>query len=121
MDLTDLQSKVLAEIDSYRYIHADGLVGAAWPEEKVRAQLQEFRSALIVPYWADVVRRDTAEQIKTAHPPVDRCVIVADDRRGMLLAFDPAVAEYLLVQRRGDGALESLGVNGDAVGCFMAR
>jgi hypothetical protein len=55
-----------------------------------------------------------------ANPPIDRCVIVADDGRGMLLAFDPVAAEYFLVLRH-KGALESFGVNGDAVGCFMER
>lgn len=120
MDLTELQSRVLAEIDGYRYGYAGGLVGGAWSADEVCAKLQVFRRALDELYWADVVRRDTADQIRMAHPPVDHCAIVADDKEGMLLAFDPAAAEYLLVQRR-EGVLESLGVNGDAVGCFMAR
>lgn len=120
MDLTDLRSKVSAEIERYRYEHVDGLVGGAWSEQKVHAALKEFRSALVEPYWADVVRRDTAAQVGMPHPPLDRCAIVADDGTGTLLAFDPAAGEYLLVQRHG-GMLESFGVNGDAVGCFMAR
>ncbi len=54
------------------------------------------------------------------NPPVSRCAMVADDREGVLLAFDPVVPGFLLVQHRR-GALRSFGVNGDAVGCFMAR
>ena len=120
MDLEPLKSRGVAEIDAYRREYSSGLIGRPWPDEKVQAQLREFRSALIEPYWADVVRRDTAKQVRMTNPPVSRCAIVADDGEGVLLAFDPVVPEFLLVQHH-EGALRSFGVNGDAVGCFMAR
>jgi hypothetical protein len=34
--------------------------------------------------------------------------------------FDPAENDFLLAQRV-EGALFSIGVRGDAIGCFMAR
>jgi hypothetical protein len=120
VDLKELSRKVSAEIDNYVYVFPKGMVGRPWNAEKVEAQLRELRAALIEPYLATVVRRDTIEQINSADPPQSRCAVVADDGHGNLLVFDLAAAEFLLV-RRGTDYLESYGVTGDAVGCFMAR
>jgi hypothetical protein len=120
VDLKELSRKVSAELDTYVYVYPEGMVGRPWNAEKIEAQLREFRATLIEPYLATVVRRDTIEQINLADPPQSRCAVVADDGRGNLLAFDLATAEFLLVSK-GRDHLESYGVNGDAVGCFMAR
>jgi hypothetical protein len=120
MDLDELARTVLAQIDSYVYPYVEGLVGRPWSAERVKAGLDEFRSALVPPYLAAVVRQDTIEQIEARHPPTCRCAIVADDGKGTLLAFDPDGNEFHLVRKRAD-RLETFGVSGDAVGCFMAR
>jgi hypothetical protein len=120
VDLEKLRQRVSAEIASYQYEYPAGAVGRPWSAEKVRAKLSEFRAALVEPYWASVVRRDTIEQIGSADPPIRQCAIVADDSKGTLLAFDPAAAEFLLVRSRLH-VLESFGISGDATGCFLAR
>ncbi len=120
MDLEELSRRVSAEIDNYVYVYPDGMIGRPLGAEKIRAHLEEMRAALIKPYWAEITLRDTFEQINATKPPVRRCAVVADDAKGALLAFDPVAGRFLLAGRRA-GALESYGVDGDAVGCFMAR
>src|SRR5262245_46192502 len=121
MELEEIKGRVLREIDNYRYEYFEGAVGRPWPAEKLASRLQRLRSALVAPYWAEVARRDTYAQATGAEtPPTCRCAIVSDDGAGTLLAFDPAENEFLLVAKRND-VLESFGVTGDAVGCFMAR
>jgi hypothetical protein len=120
VDLRKLHRSATDEIDRYVYEYPPGVVGYAWSAEKVSQHLAEMRAALIDPYWADVVRRDTPEQMKSLVPPVERCVVVADDRQRYVLMFDPGAKTYLLAEKR-EGRLESFGIVGDAVGCFMAR
>lgn len=48
-----------------------------------------------------------------------RCVLVADDLAGFQLFDDPLEEDFVLAAD-GDPP-ETLGVRGDAVGCFMAR
>jgi hypothetical protein len=120
MDLEELSRRLSAEIDNYVYDYTDELVGAPWGTDRIKTGIRELQSALIEPYWARVIRRDTIEQIASADPPVCRCAVVADDGKGTLLVFDPAAAEFLLARRITD-TLESYGVSGDVVGCFMAR
>ena len=47
-------------------------------------------------------------------------MLVADDLKGTVLAFDPIEKEFLLAVSQKD-ALLTIGVRGDAIGCFMAR
>lgn len=42
------------------------------------------------------------------------------DRTGFLLVFDPVENDFMLAERHKDTLL-SIGVRGDAVGCFMSR
>jgi hypothetical protein len=120
MDLKQLRRQVELEIDNYVYEYPAGSVGRPWSAEKVKAHLDEFRFALIDPYWANVVRRDTIDQGHSSIPPETECAVVANDRKGTLLAFDPTAAEFLLVKQM-ENRFVSVGVSGDAVGCFMAR
>jgi hypothetical protein len=62
---------------------------------------------------------DTFEQVTHEKAAVRRCAVVADDGNGTLLAFDPDDEEFVLIQM-GKESLESFGVRGDAVGCFLA-
>lgn len=64
--------------------------------------------------------RDTHEQIATDPAILRKCVIVADDLKETILAFDPIENGFLLAVKQKD-ALLTIGVRGDAVGCFMAR
>jgi hypothetical protein len=79
-----------------------------------------MRSALVAPYWTEVDIRDTFEQVSSDVSPCRSCAVVADNGHGTLLLFDPTGNDFLLAVRSGDG-LRSIGVRGDAVGCFMAR
>jgi hypothetical protein len=117
VDLEELRRRVAAEIDSYVYEFPDGMIGKPWSAEKVQAHLQKMRESLIEPYWAEVTLRDTIEQMNAANPPIRRCAIVAN-ADGALPAFDPVADKFLLAHA---DILESYGVDGDAVGCFMAR
>jgi hypothetical protein len=119
MDLEELRRRVVDEIDHYVYLVPEGANGRPWNPEKVDTKLRGFRSALVQPYWVDIIRRDTFEQIKSADHLMNRCVVVADDRHGIVLAFDPSASEFLLAERRAD-TLVSFGMSGDAVGCFLA-
>jgi hypothetical protein len=125
MDLEELRRRVVDEIDHYVYLVPEGANGRPWNLEKVDTKLREFRSALVQPYWVDIIRRDILfEEILSSRSSrlihlMNRCVVVADDRHGIVLAFDPSASEFLLAERRAD-TLVSFGMSGDAVGCFLA-
>jgi hypothetical protein len=77
-----------------------------------------MRSALVAPYWAEI--RDAFEQVSSHTGLRRKCAVVADDGCGSLLVFDPMQNDFLLAVPQECG-LVSVGVRGDAVGCFMAR
>lgn len=120
MDLETLRRIVENEIEHYLYPSSTDMIGVPWTEERVRAELAAMKGALVSPYWSEVELRDTHEQI-AASPALSRmCGVVADDRKGTLLVFDPVENEFMLAVRHND-KLMTFGVRGDAVGCFMAR
>jgi len=119
MDLETLRRAVENEIQNYRY-HAANALGTPWAKDRVDAELVTMRSALVAPYWADIELRDTCEQIAAKAALSQKCVVVADDFEGTVLCFDPVENEFMLAQRHNDELL-TIGVRGDAVGCFMAR
>lgn len=86
-------------------------MGSAWPPEKVERHLSDFRAALVEPYWTNVIDDDKQKK---------RGVVVADDTKGILLVFEPLAQKFFLVMSKGN-ELISFGVDGDAVGCFLAR
>lgn len=119
--LEDARRRVLAELDAYKYECPIGMIGNAWGAEKIEGQLRALRAALVSPpYWANISRRDTIEHDTMPNQPVSRGIVVADDGRGTLLVFDPG-SDHFLLAKMFRGAIESFGVSGDAVGCFMAR
>jgi hypothetical protein len=63
------------------------------------------------PYWVDIIGDD--KQRKS-------CVAVADDKKSYLLVFEPEAQIFILVMKKGSDLI-SFGVDGDAVGCFLAR
>ncbi len=120
MDLKTLRRVVENEIQNYRYSPSAHALGTPWAKDRVDAELVAKRSALVPPYWAEIELRDTCEQI-AAEPALSRkCVVVADDLHGTVLVFDPVENEFMLAERHKDELL-SIGVRGDAVGCFMSQ
>ncbi len=111
LDLAELRRAVVREIDNYVYEVPKDAYGKAWSPDKVNRELRAFREALVAPYWTIVV--DEARQEKP-------CAVVADDGKSSLLVFEPQSRMFMLVLRKGD-ALISFGLDGDAVGCFLAR
>ena len=118
-ELNELQQLVRAEIDAYVYEVPRGGVGNPWSAEKVRAGLEDMRSAVVPPYWTEVEIRDTFEQCSGEARLLQRCAVVADNQAGTLLLWDPKGREFFLAERR-HGRLISFGVRGDAVGCYLA-
>lgn len=117
--MKNLRARVEAEIDGYVYSLPENAIGNPWPSDKVSRLLNELRQALVEPYWADVEIRDTYEQVKLVEGPRQRCIVVADNRKGYFLLWDPACDDFFLAQNI-KGTLYSFGVRGDAVGCFLS-
>lgn len=111
MDLIEIRQQVEREIDEYAYAVPEESAGKAWSADKVGQNLRAFRSALVQPYWTQIV--DDDKQTK-------RCVVIADEKKGTLLVFEPDAQKFMLAMQKESGLI-SFGVDGDAVGCFLAR
>ena len=118
--LSSLRQRVEKEIETYVYECPDDAIGNPWSDEAVQKGLAHFRASLVEPYWAEVEIRDTFNQVGMTVAPRRKCVVVADDRKGMFLLFDSVEKSFVLAERVGAG-LTTFGVRGDAVGCFLAR
>ena len=118
--LSNLRQRVEKEIETYVYECPDEAIGNPWTDEAVQNGLCQFRASLVQPYWTEVEIRDTFDQVGMPVAPQRKCVVVADDGKGMLLLFDPVENSFTLAERHGAG-LTTFGVRGDAVGCFLAR
>ena len=120
MNLTDLRHQVEAEIASYVYEVPKGAVGRPMPSEWVAAQLAEFKAALVAPDWREIVIADSVPQmLGKEEPEYRKCVLVADDRKGYQLYYDPQHKDFVLAY--SDQTPPTAFLRGDAVGCFMAR
>jgi hypothetical protein len=120
MNPLDLRRTIEQEIDSYVYERHPHAVGTPMPEEWVMRQLAEMRAALVEPVLRPVSIRDSVAQIRgEALPTVRDCFLVADDKEGYELYFDPTSNDFVLAYS-GDPP-STFNVRGDAVGCFMAR
>ena len=119
-DLSRLRQRVEKEINTYVYECPDDAIGNPWSEGAVKKGLAQLRDSLVEPYWAEVELRDTFEQVRMIVAPRRKCVVVADDGKGMFLLFDPVESSFVLAQRESE-VLTTFGVRGDAVGCFLAR
>jgi len=116
VNLDELEQLVLDEIDSYRYEVSDDALGTPKRDEWVERQLAEMRAALVKPEWRLVQMQDTYLQMTSNTPEFRRCALVAEEADGCELYYDPLEDEFALAY----GAV-TIGVRGDAVGCFMAR
>ena len=115
MNLEELEQFVLAEIETYRSVVSDGALGRAFTDEKVERVIVEMRAALVRPEWRTVDRFDPTAAGGQGEPR--RCALVADDGTYQLF-YDPIEDELGLAN--GDPPA-MIGVDGDAVGCWMAR
>jgi hypothetical protein len=120
MDLHLLRRTVESEIENYQCPSSPNSIGTPWSDQKIATELAVMRAAILEPYWVEVELRDTLEQIDAERETRRACVVVADDRDGTLLAFDPTENRFVLVVRCETGLI-TIGVRGDAVGCLMAR
>jgi hypothetical protein len=119
VNLGVLRQSLEQEIASYVYIVSSGAVGQPMPGSWVEAQLAELSASLVEPVWRAVAIRDTFEQTTQAQSELRQCVLVADDRNGHELYYDPVASEYVLAYSGSPPT--TFNVRGDAVGCFMAR
>jgi hypothetical protein len=120
MNPHDLRRTIEQEIDSYVYQRHPQAMGTPMPQEWVMRQLTEMRAALVDPVLRPVHIRDSVAQIRGEEPPSVRdCFLVADDKEGYELYFDPTTNDFVLAYS-GDPP-STFNVRGDAVGCFMAR
>jgi len=119
MNLTALRQSVEQDIAAYVYVVPAGAVGRPMPQTWVASQLVEMKASLVQPIWRAVAIRDTFEQTKQVATELRQCILVADDRKGNELYYDPVVSGYVLAHT-GDPPT-TFNVRGDAVGCFMAR
>lgn len=120
MNPDDLQRTIKQEIDSYVYQHQPQAAGSPMPQEWVTQQLTQMRAALDYPVLRPIQIRDTVAQIRGEEPPsVRECFLVADDKEGYELYFDPTSNDFVLAYS-GDPPF-TFNVRGDAVGCFMSR
>jgi hypothetical protein len=92
------------------------LLGLPFPAEVIVADLQRMRQALVQPYWVNAVPFDPKDETD-----MQRFAVVADDRAGYLLAFDPSTDAFVLLFKKGEGVLQASHLVGDAVGCFLAQ
>jgi len=120
IDLSRLREEIRREIDDYAYDTPTDAIGNPLSNSAISDALSEMRSALVDPYWTTVEIRDAFDQIGATESLKRRCAVVADDGKGMLLLFDPVEESFALAQRVEAG-LSTIGVRGDAVGCFLAR
>lgn len=118
LDLEELERLVLAEVESYRNEVPQDALGRPFSDEKVERLLAELKAALVKPEWRTVRMRDTPEQNERQPQESRLCVLVADDTELYELYYDPSNDDFFLAM--GDPP-ETIGVRGDAVGCFMAR
>jgi hypothetical protein len=90
------------------------------PQEWVTRHLTAMREALVDPVLRSVAIRDSVAQLRGEAPPIVReCFLVADDREGYELYFDPTSNDFVLAYSGNPPS--TFNVRGDAVGCFMAR
>jgi hypothetical protein len=119
MDISSLRAFVEREIERYVYAVPEGAIGKPMSADWVGAQLVELRQALVEPRWQTVKLQDTPDQINANPPVLRQCVLIADDRKGMHLYYDPEQNDFVLAL--AEDPPTTFMVRGDAVGCFMSR
>ena len=110
VDPEAVAARVLAELEAYGVPeHDPRALGTPLPPEWFIENLGKMRDSLVAPYplrleWA---ARDV--------------LVVADDKEGSLLAYDPGEEGEFALLLRENNQIYDCHVRGDAVGCFLSR
>ncbi len=124
MTKEELRRHCEREVEEYKYDLPESAVGNPWPADKLEAQLRKCKAAIVEPYNLQIELRDTVEQMNAEPPVVCEVWVVADDREGYKVFYNPNTCEFGLAEYNpGDDndIPSSINVNGDFVGTFMAR
>ena len=113
----DIAAMVAAELAAYRYEVPTGTLGRPWAPERVAAQLDQLRAALIPPQPT----RLSISARGGAPARVSAAWIVARAGDGLYLVYEPEYSVYWLAEGADSAALSDIAVDGDLVGTFMAR
>ena|SRR5689334_18859699 len=119
LHIASLRAFVEKEIDKYVYSVPEGTVGQPMSAEWVGAQLAELRECLVEPKWQAVQLKDTPAQMNASTPVLRDCVLIADDKKGLQLYYDPDENDFFLAFAGNPPT--TFMIRGDAVGCFMSR
>lgn len=117
-DFNQLARRVAEEVETYVIPepHPEQL-GSVLPAAWFEAGLAEMRQALVAPYPLEVNDYDS----EPGSVLTRSVIVVADDKAGTLVAFDPDPAgDFVLVWTHPDQMALS-NIRGDAVGCFLSR
>lgn len=121
MEAAEPEQLVGRQIAEYDYQVPDGAIGNPFSPEKVERYLDDLRDSLVRPYLQQIELLDTKKQVDAPNPIFAEYWIVADDRNGGLVCFDPDANEFLLAHQLENDRVATIGVRGDLVGVFMAR
>lgn len=116
MTLAELRAHVETEIDNYVYLCPPNAVGKPMPQQWVDEQLKIMKASLLAPYWAPT----EIKGFSSPPWPVRNCAVLADDGQGYRLIYDPEAKQFELASY-GPSGMDTIGVAGDPVGCFLAR
>ncbi len=120
MDLQSLAIQVRHEVDTYEIpAPHPQQVGEILPASWFKDGLAHIRDALVEPYWVEA----SDPEAPTA-PGKRRVVVVANDKGGHLVAFDPAPptpddGDFVVLWAHKEEPVISH-LRGDAVGCFLS-
>ena len=114
-----LRRELEHEIAGYVYEVPAGAIGNPLRADEIRTLLDAMRLCLVEPRWEEVNVCNTPEESWTGIGARRMCVTMAEDN-GYVLVFDPVENQYHLAWR-SDSGLNTWGVRGDRVGCFIAR
>jgi hypothetical protein len=114
-----LRRELEREISGYVYEVPTGTIGSPLPADAIRNYLNSMRLCLVEPRWEEVNICNTSEESLTGVGVKRICVTMAEVE-GYVLVFDPVDEQYHLAWRSEYG-LGTWGIQGDGVGCFIAR
>ena len=122
VDASQVAALVAKELTTYRYEAppSGSSLGTPWPEDKIRAYIQQLRSALVEPHLRTFTLRDTKREIDAPVPLTANYWVVAHSP-GYLQFYDPQSDEFGLAVEAAPGQPPvTIGVRGDLVGVFCA-
>jgi hypothetical protein len=115
-DALSLRRRIELDLHAYECIALQevGALPCCWGV--LQRDLGALRRSLVQPYGAEALR--WAEQPDGGR--LRAFEIVADDREGSLIGFDPDERTFALLQLSPIGPLD-VGIHGDAVRCYLRR